>query len=220
MEYESGPKRNRLEDARALVAALEADDRPGVDAALERLDIASSNALYSRVGEVARDMHEQIANTLAEPGMSRLAHDDAPDTRARLNRVIELTDDAAHRTMDAVERARPLAKAIRARAAQGEVGTSVADADAIDSLLEEILMAQDYQDLSGQLVRRAIALIEAIEWRLVDLLRHSGHTDSSGTQAQAPGTAHGFGPAVAGCTDGDVLNSQQQVDDLLADLGF
>jgi chemotaxis protein CheZ len=214
---------DRLTAARALVAALEADDAGAASDAMSTLRAAEEDALYAAVGETARQVHDEIAACLNDPRLVQLAHDDAPDARARLGRVIELTQDSAHRTLDAVERARGRLHAIgesaRIGGAAGIAGCAT-DVEAIDTALGEILMAQEYQDLSGQLVGRAIALIEAVEWRLVELLRQTGGTGTTDGAAPSPGTEKGEGPAVPGLASGEVLTDQQQVDDLLADLGF
>jgi chemotaxis protein CheZ len=91
----------------------------------------------------------------------------------------------------------------------------------LDQHLTEIMMAQDFHDLTGQVIARVVNLASALEEQLVQLLIQT-----------APASAHArvtpasiddvmlSGPVVDGGKSGDVVTSQSQVDDLLASLGF
>lgn len=245
--------------AQTLLDALTAGDEAEVAAALRELDVFAQSALYQAVGSTARALHDELVACARDPALLRLVQRDAPDARVRLDEVITLTDAAAHRTLDAVERARPRLQAVRAAlarldgapaatvqtdaaaidvAAMDEAAIDVAAMDVaaidvdvrqVDAALGEILLAQEFQDLTGQLIRRSIALLEGVEQRLLGLLTltgvQAGDAQPRGMQAQetapatAPGTGNGFGPRVAGA--GDVaLGNQQEVDDLLESLGF
>ena len=240
--------------AQTLLDALTAGDEAEVAAALRELDVFAQSALYQAVGSTARALHDELVACARDPALLRLVQRDAPDARVRLDEVITLTDAAAHRTLDAVERARPRLQAVRAALARldgAPAATVQTDAAAIDvaaidvaamdvaaidvdvrqvdAALGEILLAQEFQDLTGQLIRRSIALLEGVEQRLLGLLTltgvQAGDAQPRGMQAQetapatAPGTGNGFGPRVAGA--GDVaLGNQQEVDDLLESLGF
>lgn len=212
-----------LKAARNLVAALERDDLAAAESALDEVGIVGGG-VYRAIGETARAVHEQLVSCLNDPGMSQLAHTDAPDARARLAHAIELTENAAHTTLSSVEDARPRARAIvdRCNSAESDkvrLKRIAEEARAIDSALGEILLAQSYQDLSGQLIRRAIALVEAVESCLVELLCHIGVCGDTG-DGPAPGTEKGHGPAVPGKAGAQQVSGQKQVDDLLAELGF
>lgn len=171
-----------------------------------------------------------------------------PDARVRLDHVLKLTEDAAHRTLDLVERSGPLAERLsvdavalidpirQARAAY--TGSCVAelllrveeflgrvqrDGSSVRANLAEVLMAQSYQDLSGQIIRTVIKLVAELERTLAHFSELAGEAGAGAEQgavaAQAASNSNGFGPAVPGLTTGAV-GEQGDVDDLLADLGM
>jgi chemotaxis protein CheZ len=87
--------------------------------------------------------------------------------------------------------------------------------------LADVLLAQGYQDLTGQIIRSVIRLVEELEDALGGLTRLSaeGGQRPAGA-APAPGSAAGFGPAVPGVAKGDVASGQTDVDALLSGLGM
>lgn len=169
-----------------------------------------------------------------------------PDARIRLDHVLKLTEEAAHRTLDLVERSCPLADRVavdavalvepirEARAAYRGTGVEALlgrvegyltgvqrDGSAVRANLAEVLMAQSYQDLSGQIIRTVIKLVVELERTLARFAELSGESEAGKTSAQSGSgpDGHGFGPAVPGVTTGAV-GMQEDVDDLLANLGM
>jgi chemotaxis protein CheZ len=169
-----------------------------------------------------------------------------PDARVRLDHVLKLTEDAAHRTLDLVERSGPLAERLSVDAValidpirQARVaytGTCVAellfrveqflgrvqaDGSSVRANLAEVLMAQSYQDLSGQIIRTVIKLVAELERTLAHFSQIAGEggVEQDAVAAQPVSGSNGFGPAVPGVTTGAV-GEQGDVDDLLADLGM
>ncbi len=170
-----------------------------------------------------------------------------PDARVRLDHVLKLTEDAAHRTLDLVERSGPLADRLSVDAASliepirqarlAYTGSAVAelllrveeflgrvqaDGNSVRANLAEVLMAQSYQDLSGQIIRTVIKLVAELERTLAHFSELAGE-GGAGQSASAPAApvsgGNGFGPAVPGVTT-DAVGAQGDVDDLLADLGM
>jgi chemotaxis protein CheZ len=158
-------------------------------------------------GALARFQHDASVAGCPANGM--------PDARQRLAHVVRLTDDAAHRTLDLVERSGPLAERIgegartiaaaAAGGARGDValatylGATAADAETLRRNLSEVLLAQCYQDITGQIIRGVINLVTEIEAALAELAQ---------------------GSALARADDGRAVNGQQDVDALLSDLGL
>ena len=215
----------RLTMARQLVAALEAGDDAMAEQQLQALGVESE--LYEQVGRVTRELHGRIQAFLSDSGLATLAPDETSDTCRRLEHVIELTNDAAHRTLTAVERARPHADALltqnagsTAAAGNDAMATAKQDVEAIRSELSQIVMAQEFQDLSGQIIKRAIALMADIETRLIELLQLAGVAAAADAGHPAPATEHGEGPRVDGTTNENNLADQDEVDELLKSLGF
>jgi chemotaxis protein CheZ len=169
-----------------------------------------------------------------------------PDARLRLDHVLKLTEEAAHRTLDLVERSGPLADRLAtdaaalvepirvARAAcQGSAVEDLLsrvevflagverDGEAVRANLDEVLMAQSYQDLSGQIIRTVIKLVVELERTLAHFSRLAGErpVDESGPVAKQASDGHGYGPVVPG-TSADAIGEQEDVDALLAMMGM
>jgi len=199
-------------------------------------DLRALNASLQRTLDEFRNGFRQASS----------AGKEIPDARVRLDHVLKLTEEAAHRTLDLVERSCPLADRVavdavalvdpirEARAAYRGTGveallgrvedylTSVQrNGSAVRANLAEVLMAQSYQDLSGQIIRTVIKLVVELERTLARFAELSGDSEAGkGPHAAAPvSDGHGFGPAVPGVTTGAV-GVQEDVDDLLANLGM
>lgn len=244
-----------LEQARELVALLERGDQAGADRFMTDVCMPHADALLDQVGQLTRQLHDALQEFRNDPRLPQLAETDIPDARERLNYVIDMTDKAANRTMDAVEASLPIADRLNDRIQQVMPGwrglmqrqlelgkfkelcyqlddflrDSEQDADRLRQLLTEILMAQDYQDLTGQVIRRVIKLVQEVEAKLVDILsvfgrltgdqQHTGHRGGSSASSAAKAT-EAEGPIINREQRDDVVSDQDEVDDLLSSLGF
>lgn len=192
--------------------------------------------LYQELGHITRHLHDTLAELGVMPGLQKAAHG-LPDARSRLNYVADKTAEAAHRVLGAVESA----KAVRERMArqsehlrhivqkhQGAAVPATAvlaylaaveeGASSLDAHLTDIMLAQDFHDLTGQVVRKVLEVATAMEDSLVQLLVQAAPGE---LEAPTTPTADSLqGPVVAGTRQGDVVTDQGEVDDLLASLGF
>jgi chemotaxis protein CheZ len=175
-----------------------------------------------------------------------VAGKEMPDARVRLDHVLKLTEEAAHRTLDLVERSGPLADRMATQAAalvepirlahaayaDSAVGALLSrvetfllsaerDGAAMRANLDEVLMAQSYQDLSGQIIRTVIKLVVELERTLGHFSQLAGDlpADDSTPIAQQAGDSRGHGPAIPGVST-DAVGEQQDVDALLAMMGM
>jgi len=158
-----------------------------------------------------------------------------PDARSRLSYIAQKTGDAANKVLNSVDMAkaehhsisaqtRRMAAAIVAdpvkAVATGAVMNFVNDVEAsterIDAHLTDIMMAQDFHDLTGQVVAKVVALASDLEDSLVKLLVQAAPAE----QAQRVESSILNGPAVNPEGRTDVVADQSEVDDLLATLGF
>ena len=179
----------------------------------------------------------RLARFQVDSKLIDLAQRQVPDARHRLAQVLRLTDDAAHRTMDLVEQCCPLAAqtvregerllalnvgAAAAPALPAEIGLFLAQAvgnmTAVRSKLGDVLMAQGYQDLSGQIIRSVMTLIGELEAALGELVRIGGVPAL--VPSDAPQATTGHGPVVPGIDHGNAVDGQQDVDALLSGLGM
>ncbi|MCD8547362.1 MAG: protein phosphatase CheZ [Aeromonadaceae bacterium] len=238
-----------LEQARQLVTYLEQGQQQEAEALLADICVPNVNLLFEKVGQLTRQLHTSLQEFRLDPRLTDLANQDIPDARARLNYVIEMTDKAANRTMDAVDACLPLADQLSARIQAVQPGwhhlmtrrldllqfkqlchqidahikQSEQDANRLRDLLTEILMAQDFQDLTGQMIRKVIALVHEVESQLVEILTMFGEqwdTPSETSRAPQRSGIEAEGPIHNKDERPDVVASQDDVDDLLSSLGF
>ena len=200
----------RLAWARRLVEALETGQSDAEQACLQALQEARALPLLRQVAEITRDVHDSLRGLSDDPQLAEMAHIDMPDARQRLAYVVEKSEEAAHRTLNVVEELSPLADAL-AESAQPDIADSGAR---LRAGFTEILMAQEYQDLTGQVIRRTIDIVDRLEQKLVTLIKEELPTMAS-RQTDA-GVAQG--PVMA--NEQGVVGKQDDVDALLAELGL
>jgi chemotaxis protein CheZ len=182
----------------------------------------------------------RLGATLTALGWDSALHQlaaELPDARERLAYVGQMTEDAAMKVLSMVEAAQPgcqtaaaeatsLAETLRELGARSDVswdearaalaqaakalGGHAAMAQSQNSTLTDIMMAQDFQDLSGQVIKKVVKIISNTEQQLCQLL---AQTQGQTVQPQEPGKLEG--PQVP-----DKAVGQEDVDDLLASLGF
>jgi chemotaxis protein CheZ len=92
------------------------------------------------------------------------------------------------------------------------------DMDRVRANLSEVVLAQGYQDLSGQIIRGVMKLVGELEIALVELVRLS--KNGGVTKRSLEDTRRGFGPAIPGINNGPAVSGQSDVDSLLAGLGM
>lgn len=239
-----------LDQARELVQLLEMGEQDIANQLVQQLGMPGSSELFAEVGKLTRQLHESLKNFQIDPSLNNILVEDIPDAKKRLNHVIDMTEQAANRTMDAVESCLPIAdqisqqlnqlmprwqKLMQRDLALGEFKTlchgidafltdTVAESNRLNQLLTDVLMAQDYQDLTGQILRRVIELVREVEESLIGLLTAFGN---SNVQVMEPKAAkrkieanEAEGPIIDKAGRNDVVSGQDDVDDLLSSLGF
>ena len=235
-----------LEQAKQLVNILEEGQQHEADLLVKDILEKTSNPMFQEIGALTRDLHESIKHFSVDDRMNTLANDDIPDARERLQYVIEKTEGAANKTMDAVDRCMPIADNLHEGLLQvrpqwdelmhGRIelnefkalchridtllGKVEGDSSELRGQLTEILMAQDFQDLTGQIIRRVISLVDEVEGRLVDILTAFGTTEADSVAPKDIGATEAEGPVLNAETREDAVSSQDEVDDLLSSLGF
>ncbi len=233
-----------LDKARELVAYLESGDDDAADKMLEQLADFSENTLFREVGRLTRELHEAINGFLLDAQITDLAQREIPDASERLAYVITMTEKSANTTLGAVEESLPLADELGEKAAalsdkwglfnerkmtvddfrtlSGDLtkflDIATSHSKILHGNLSSVLLAQDFQDLTGQIIRQVITLVTDIEDKLVQLVRISGtKMPDIGYKSD---TQKLEGPVVPGVNQGDVVEGQDDVDDLLSSLGF
>ncbi len=212
-------------DAASAATAPGADDAPA--------------DVFAHVGALTRQLHDTLRELGHDRKLAEVA-DSIPDTRDRLSYVARLTEDAANRVLAATERAQPLqdsiisaSEALSARwdavfasGSEPEAFRTLAEdtrayllasrtaASATREELHSIMMAQDFQDLTGQVIKRMTELTARLEQQLLAILiEHAPAERLAGNDGLQ-------GPAFNARTMTESLGSQVEVDSLLESLGF
>ena len=196
------------------------------------------DSLYQELGKLTRELHDTIKEI--DVGMTEK---DIPDARIRLSHVIKLTEEAANKTMDGIDATIPMstnlskeAKALLddwGRFKRREMNVEEFNdlynemmmfleevektAEGIHANLQEVLVAQNYQDLSGQAIKKVITVVSEVEKKLVRLVAIAAEANAS----------LGVGEKIVKEQDNIEdqeksieVSGQDEVDDLLSSLGF
>lgn len=236
-----------LEQAKQLVELLENGQQQEADLLVKDIHESNANPMLQEIGELTRDLHESIKQFTLSERVNEIANDEIPDARDRLQYVIDKTEVAANKTMDAVDRCMPIADnlhegLLKVRPQWNELmhgridlaefkalchriddllGQVEGDSSELRGQLTEILMAQDFQDLTGQIIRRVITLVSEVEARLVEILTAFGASQLEGsTDNKNKASTDPEGPILNPHERDDAVSSQDEVDDLLSSLGF
>jgi chemotaxis protein CheZ len=221
--------------------ALREDDEARFHSLLCRLGEDSESGAMRDLRQITDDLQAALERFRLDSRLDDLATREVPDARARLEHVMRLTDDAAHTTLDLVEQSCPLAERAATRAgdlldawngprrpSRNEVRAYLDETrnglGQVREKLSQVLLAQGYQDLTGQIIRGVMKLVDELEVALTHMVRISGGSLAAPVAASsAPddaASARGFGPVVPGVAHGVTVSGQTDVDALLSDLGM
>lgn len=247
-----------LEDAKRLVTCLEQGDTETANDILEQTKQSDSEKMFSQVGQLTRKLHDSLNGFQVDERLSELATASIPDAKDRLAYVIEMTDKSANKTMDAVENCLPLAENLsdsisklipnwdKLMHRKIELAEFKSLCHGVDDLLKQadhdsatlkaqltdVLMAQDFQDLTGQVISKVIELVKEVEDNLVHLLTAFADTEEANQpqaklldkEVEIKKTAQKKegpeGPIIDADKRNDAVAGQDEVDDLLSSLGF
>lgn len=235
-----------------LVETLQSDNYHEASKLINRLTETRDRHFFTSVGQLTRGLHDAIVNFHVDDiGDSSEPSSEMRDASDRLTYVMNLTQDAANKTMDKVEAVAPIAAKLGVDAKtlkndwirlkkreltkddfvelykridlfldQMDNGTTD-----LNKSLQDIMLEQGYQDLTGQVIKRVIGLITNVEDELVTLMRIAGQVEqvtgvvTEKTKNKVDSLA-GEGPQIHADTRSDVMSGQDDVDDLLSSLGF
>ncbi|MDX2507503.1 MAG: protein phosphatase CheZ [Gammaproteobacteria bacterium] len=242
-----------IKRAKDLVVSAESGNDEEVKIILDELAAMKETSLFQELGKLTRELHETFKTFRSDSRINELAESDIPDARERLHYVISMTQQAADTTMTQIEGAIPLCENISrgtfellsdwerftqrqmeagefrqlSKTLKGFLQSANNDSKSLMANLNEVLMAQSYQDITGQIIYKVIQLVEDVENNLVNLIKlASNHKGLD--MILDPEVAYKKkdkssldGPVVPGLADEvETLSSQDEVDDLLSSLGF
>jgi len=196
--------------------------------------LSVSPEVFQQIGVITRNLHDTMQQLGVMPKLQQ-ATDGLPDARSRLSYIATKTAAAANKVLNSVDQAKAdhaeitqatiaMAAALTAdpvkAVASGAVMNFVKEVEArtakIDSHLTDIMMAQDFHDLTGQVVAKVVTLANDLEDSLVKLLLSVVPPD----QREKVDMTVLQGPVVNPEGRTDIVSDQSEVDDLLASLGF
>lgn len=198
--------------------------------------------VYTRLGQLTRQLYDAMCQLGYGDALERVARREIPDARERLAYIAEMSEQAAVRTLNAVEKIQPIQGALESASQRldsrwdklYENRLSVEEfkrlsADTRDfmeefstrtrktnALLLEIVVAQGFQDLTGQVIKKIFALARMMEQELLQLLVDAIPPEKKATL----GADFLNGPVINPAGRDDVAINQAQVDELLESLGF
>ncbi len=237
---------DRVELARSLIVELEAGNEAEVRRLIKGISRLQEDSLFTAIGKLTRQLHDSLHSVEIDGRLAEITENEIPDAKQRLSYVIQRTEAAANRTLTSVEEALPMVSDLslktkefsdewsrfrRREMSVEEFRVLSADlvaylesagtySDEIHRHLNDVLMAQDFQDLTGQVIKKVIDLVRQVEEGLVDTIRLSGHQlRVKSTKEKGIGT-EADGPQLGTLEKQNVVNGQDDVDELLSSLGF
>lgn len=197
-------------------------------------ECSGNPAMFQQLGSITRQLHDALKE-LGYTDKLKGTVEQLPDVQSRLTYIARLTGEAAEKVLNLVEGAKSEQAQIAERGRSLEKAISrvpglsmampellewtqdlVVQSAKTDARLTEIMLAQDFHDLTGQVISRVVQVAGTIEEQLLGLLLQSAPCGQ-------PGQDHAIelaGPVVNPEGRTDVVADQKGVDDLLASLGF
>lgn len=243
LESGDSPELEALFDSIAATQqqAAPAASQPALAAAPAEMTQEQVMGMYAQIGQMTRKLHDTLRELGYDKSLERVA-DAIPDAKDRLSYIATLTANAAERVLNATDIAKPIQDDLQARADQlnqrwellfaNKLSTEEfkqlahdtraylslvpKQAEATSNQLLEIVMAQDFQDLTGQVIKKVMDMVKTLESELLTVLIEYLPAD----RKMDINTELLNGPVVNPDGRTDVVTSQQQVDDLLDSLGF
>ncbi|MBD8524722.1 protein phosphatase CheZ [Pseudomarimonas arenosa] len=193
----SGGREELVHRLQGALTALEANDEANFRKEIGAIAELRASPVMIALARLARELGETLGSlNVADPLFAEL-----PDACARLEHVVKMTEDATHQTLDLVERSREVLAALPPELAPEALGE-------VRKNLSEVALAQAYQDLTGQIIKRVVGVVG----RVYDAVAAFG-IDVNTLRPDNNGLA---GPAVKGVDTHAV--SQDDADDLLSQL--
>lgn len=221
-------------------AALTAGDERAFATALQGFNSLQDSTVMTSIRKVTGDLQAALEQFRSDSRLVDLAERQVPDARARLAHVLKLTDDAAHHTMDLVDQCCPLVDEMAQDAArlqllcrrplggadeslraelEAHLSGSARSLKTVRARLGDVLLAQGYQDLSGQIIRSVMTLVDELEVALGDLVKIGDFPDRADGERLSPAVS-AQGPVVPGVAHGDTVGGQDDIDAMLSGLGM
>ncbi|QSX80064.1 protein phosphatase CheZ [Lysobacter solisilvae] len=206
MSGPSGERQALIACLHAALDALEKDDHATWRANVDELISWRTQPLVQGMARLARELEAALGGTAGASGGS------LPEACARLEHVVQMSEDASHHTLDLIQECAVLVGTLNA---SGHDEATAATIAAIRGRLSEMTAAQGCQDLTGQIIRRVVDLVRAVHAGLGGMAEEH----EAPIQVADPGLARrGFGPSLRGLDE--PAATQDDANQLLSSLGL
>jgi chemotaxis protein CheZ len=214
----------------ALLTALNSQQTEQASALLDEITQIRASELYAQLTHLTQNLHKTLDDLNHDDSLLIQTKHDIPDATERLQYVISATEEASNKTLNSTENALSaldsLEESLKSLLTDDQAWSIKTSINQIQNELTQIMLAQSFQDLTGQVLNRVILIISSLEQSLVDLISRSGHDYDAipmrieSLEAQQTNQAKGIGPNVTAASKRDSAGSQDDVDDLLSQLGI
>jgi len=230
-----------------LTGALDANDEAAFRVAFERLRAEVNVELNPELKRLTETAQSSLRRFRERARLDALANQEVSDARKRLTHAVQLTGEAAQRTLDLIEQSGPLVDQLTRDATQlvhewntrgsrakvteslwpervhDFLGRIVGDSRQLRQILSQMLQAQCFQDLTGQIIQGVNEFAGDLEAVLAQLVALTNGEDTRRMPMLRPAGADGAwrraaGPRVPGVDDANSVNGQDDIDALLANV--
>jgi len=232
--------------ATGLLKALEGGDVVEINHLIDELTTIREAKIFEEIGQLTRNIHDSLSDLRGDPRVEELATEFMPNAKDSLSYVVELTEKSANESLQSVEEGLSIVDEVSSsvdlinskwdrflvrdlsvdefKVLIRDVSCFIDDVrvrnNTVGSHFKDILMAQSFQDLSGQLIKQVIDVVTEAEEKLVGIVSVAGVNRVENKEVCEVSSGKGFGPALPSEKINNRLKNQDEVDDLLSSLGF
>jgi chemotaxis protein CheZ len=178
---ENDPRQKVFEKIIMLIDALSSHDYNTIERITSDLVNETESSLFKEIGKITRNLHDSLEEfkTAVDSGLDKLTNDDVPNAVDKLEFVISKTEDAANKTVAVVERyfeeSDEFWRCIqKVSGNQDDIQYLKSFKDSLDGDMTTIITAQQFQDITGQTIRKVINLVHKVEVELVRIITNFG----------------------------------------------